>query len=223
VTASREEKAVRLWDLKAGNPALDSIVLRGLKTGVRSLKIGPNGRWLVIAGEHGPTLLCDLTVDDPAEGSAALYDIGGKVLHIEFISQSRLLLQRLYQNGVQLFDLTADTPAAASTVLRGQKEPVWRLAMDPQDRWLVTADSDNIRLWNLTSDNPVQDSIILRGHEGGVSAIAIDPSGRWLVSGSDDKTARLWELRLENLVKKARRAVGRELSQKGRREYVELP
>ena len=39
---------------------------------------------------------------------------------------------------------------------------------------------------------------MLRGHEGPVSAVAISPDNHWLVTGSDDKTARLWDLRAKD-------------------------
>ena len=40
--------------------------------------------------------------------------------------------------------------------------------------------------------------MVLRGHEGTVNAVAISPDNHWLVTGSDDKTARLWDLRAKD-------------------------
>jgi hypothetical protein len=44
----------------------------------------------------------------------------------------------------------------------------------------------------------------LCGHQGSVRALAISPDGRWLVTGSQDKTARLWDLKADDPAKTAR-------------------
>jgi WD40 repeat protein len=40
--------------------------------------------------------------------------------------------------------------------------------------------------------------------------VAISPDNRWLVTGSEDNTARLWHLRLNDLMDLARRTLGRQ-------------
>jgi WD40 repeat protein len=50
-------------------------------------------------------------------------------------------------------------------------------------------------------------------------AVAISPDGKWLVTGSGDNTARIWPLRIEEVLDQAERAVGRNFT---REEWKEL-
>jgi hypothetical protein len=60
----------------------------------------------------------------------------------------------------------------------------------------------------------------LSGHEGFIPAVAISPDNHWLVTGSEDKTARLWNLRLDGLVELACRTAGRNLSADEWKQYM---
>ena len=52
----------------------------------------------------------------------------------------------------------------------------------------------------------------MRGHGGDVFAVAIGPDNHWLATGSGDSTARLWLLRIKDLIGSARAIVGRNLT-----------
>jgi WD40 repeat protein len=51
---------------------------------------------------------------------------------------------------------------------------------------------------------------MMGGHCG--TAVAISPDNRWLVTGSDDGTARLWLLQVDDLIDLARITVERNFS-----------
>jgi conflict system STAND superfamily ATPase/WD40 domain-containing protein len=73
--------------------------------------------------------------------------------------------------------------------------PITRVAISPNNRWLVTGSYDKTaRLWDLSAKDPAANSIVLRGHDGWVNAVAISPDNHWLVTGSLDKTELLWDL-----------------------------
>jgi len=64
----------------------------------------------------------------------------------------------------------------------------------------------------LTGPDPAAAPIVLRGHKHYIYAVAISPDNHWLVTGSLDSTARLWNLRLDELVDLACRTAGRNLT-----------
>ncbi len=45
------------------------------------------------------------------------------------------------------------------------------------------------------AENLAAGSRVLKGHTDEIRSLAISPDRRWLVTGSDDKTARLWDLK----------------------------
>ena len=126
-----------------------------------------------------------------------------------------------------LWDLTASDPAAGPIVLRGHEDRINAVAISPDNHWLVTGSWDSTaRLWDLTAPDPAAEPIVLRGHEDYIYAVTISPDNHWLVtaggdqfSGHGDNTARLWNLRLDELVDLACRTAGRNLTREEWRQY----
>jgi WD40 repeat protein len=55
-------------------------------------------------------------------------------------------------------------------------------------------------LWDLTAKDPTTSPVVLRGHASMILAVIISPDNHWLVTGSRDGTARLWPLRVNDLI-----------------------
>jgi WD40 repeat protein len=68
--------------------------------------------------------------------------------------------------------------------------PVWRVAFDPEGKFVASASNDSVvRIWTSPdSDSAVQ----LRGHLSSVFTVDISPENRNVASGSFDGTIRLW-------------------------------
>ena len=56
-------------------------------------------------------------------------------------------------------------------------------------------------------------AVVLRGHDKAIMTATISADNRWLVSGSDDQTARIWMINIEDLIDKAELIVGRNFYQ----------
>jgi WD40 repeat protein len=105
----------------------------------------------------------------------------------------------------RLWDLSAKDPAAVPVVLGGLQGGVTRVAISPDNHWLVTGGGDftvleeerpvtvhdTARLWDLSAKDPAAKPVDL--HQS-VRGLAISPDSRWLAAGSFDGTARLWDL-----------------------------
>ncbi len=60
-----------------------------------------------------------------------------------------------------------------------------------------------MRLWNVTDPtHPTPLGPALTGHTGTVRAVAFSPNGHTLATGSDDHTARLWEMNVDQAIQR---------------------
>ena len=67
-----------------------------------------------------------------------------------------------------------------------------RADLSPDERWLVTADTDHvIRVHDVRDGRSVVD---LKGHTDGIVMVSFSTNGNVLASLSDDRTVRLWRL-----------------------------
>jgi protease II len=131
-----------------------------------------------------------------AESSSALreYSQRSLLLAVEAVREEQSLREvRVAVAEQSLREMLASVGGRAIARAGG---PITTLAISPDNRWVVTASSDDktARLWDLRTKDPVTNPVILRGHESVVSAVAISPDSRWVVTGSWDRTARLWDL-----------------------------
>ena len=211
VTGSRDG-TTRLWDLQAAAPSQTVRVLHGHEGSINAVALDPQGRWLVTSSLD-KTALWDLQAADPSQTARVLLGHEGWIEAVALDSQGRWLVTGSHDGTGRRWDLQAADPSQTARVLRGHEGSINAVALDPQGRWLVTGSEDKTaRLWNLQAADPSQTARVLRGHENVIRAVALDPQGRWLVTGSDDNTARLWELRLDVLLDRTRRAIGRNLT-----------
>lgn len=76
------------------------------------------------------------------------------------------------------------------------------------------------RVSDLLAEKPLQTTLVLRGHESTVRSVTISTDNRWVLTGSADNTARLWDVEIERLMARAKKLVGRELTDAERERYL---
>jgi WD40 repeat protein len=103
--------------------------------------------------------------------------------------------------------LNGTDPEKSLHIFEGHDDAILAAALDPDNRRLVTASSDNtVRIWDLAVEAPSQAPLILRipsdpditpaeaGDTPCVLAAAVSPNSQRLATVSSDNTVRLWNL-----------------------------
>ena len=78
----------------------------------------------------------------------------------------------------------------AVVTIEGDKERVYRLALSPDGKRIVSAGADGaVKTWDAANGSLM---MTLRGHEAGVVTAVFSPDGRLISSVGKDKTMRIW-------------------------------
>jgi hypothetical protein len=171
--------------------------------------ISPNSRWVVTGSDDNTARLWDLTAKDPAANPVVLRGLMS-IRAVTISPDSRWVVTCDGSQTARVWDLRAKDPAANPVVLwEGENGRIRSVAVSPDNRWVVTGSDDKTaQLWDLTAKDPAANPVILRGHNGRVSAVAVSPDNRWVIT-LDGNTARLWLLKVNDMISLARETVGR--------------
>jgi len=85
------DNEVRLWDLKADNPAASPLILRGHQVHVTCMAISPDGYWLATGSQDKSVRLWNLRADNPAAVSLVLRGHEGDISTVSFSPDGRWL------------------------------------------------------------------------------------------------------------------------------------
>lgn len=196
-TGGASDGLVRLWDMKAPEPAANPVVLHGQRGWVRSLDFSADSRRLVSGGSDGLAMVWDLAANGEPARPIALSP--GYVKDVAISPNGRFVITGSWArdnvvegNDVRIWDLT--TPAApkayATSAFNGR---VFDVDSSPDSRWAAAGSWDaTTQLFDLTK--PDAKPFVLGRHTRRMISIAFSPDKRWLATANDDLTMRLWPL-----------------------------
>src|SRR5215475_7097695 len=113
VTGSRDD-TLRLWDLRAREPAASSRVLGKY---AKQIVASPNGRWLAIH-DPGAIRFLDLTAKDPTVAALSVAVDGERHSAAAMTPDGHWLATRGSDDSIALWNVTAGDPASGAAILR---------------------------------------------------------------------------------------------------------
>ena len=223
LATSYRDATVSVWDLNGQDAIGNPLVLDGINR-VTTLYFSSDSRWL-LAHDHDAknTHVWNLTAADSPEVATV---VEGALRRISPDS-------RWFVAGKKLWSLAGDTPTAMPIALDRLGEPWWSAEFSANGRRLALYSTTNVRLFDLSVSKPAAASILLTGalrkhtqfsprRSLELLPMPFSADGNWLVgcnftgSGINSPNTLLFNLRIHELVKVARRTAGRELTDEER-------
>lgn len=159
--------------------------ISGLIAPVHALRFSRDGRLLAAGCSDNSIHIYDSVYNHVK----VLENHTNKVNTLLFDASRKYLFSGSDDRKVLLWDMQKGT--VLRTIDFGQ--PVLSLAQTKNPQQIYVAGFDpRIKVINLASSKVEK---TFDGHTDIVNAIAISPDGQWMVSGSNDKTARIWDLK----------------------------
>ncbi|HYO16287.1 MAG TPA: hypothetical protein VE685_24070 [Thermoanaerobaculia bacterium] len=202
---------VCLWDLRNHRAAPKRLISH--RHPVTALAFGPEESSLATAGSEGTVRLYDLSGEEPR--AKLVLDKDTRMVTALTISRDGSWLAIARLGGVELRTLEE------SIRLENTGSHVVELVFSPDRHRLVGYGiEDDARIWYLDGDRPNPAPVLLARSDLKIRALAFSPDGRRLVTASDKGIVRRWALGLEELLKIACEAAGRDLTREEWEEHL---
>ncbi|MSR56288.1 MAG: serine/threonine protein kinase [Planctomycetaceae bacterium] len=199
LTASSEEKTVRLWNLPSGRerevPAeanrLEAFLnfnRRGgqVWTAIFAPKVNDKDKVLTVGGSDAR--LWDLDSGDEIIN----FSPNGIVASAVFSTDGKHVLTGSWDNSARIW--TAENGHSERKLIDQHSKGVNTAVFSPDGTMILTASDDQTAvLWEPDAQE-WKVLKVLKGHKGSVRSGVFSPDGRQVLTASSDKTARLWDV-----------------------------
>jgi WD40 repeat protein len=184
---------VKVWDLKSGKEAFQTVPFSGFGTVLFSVAYSPDGRRLVAAGQDKKLKVWDAT---NGEQIGIMGEHDRNVYNLVFSPDGRYLASAGKDGRVKLWDGTRldQYQDRAREMAAAGGEIADTLAFSADSTRLAVGSSDfTATIWDVETGTNVL--TLPRDPAHGFRALAFSPDGRWLASGGTDCTAKVWDAR----------------------------
>ncbi len=196
---------------------------------VDCMAVTEDGCWLLTGCVDGTVRLWDVGRYHDRHPSYILDDDGARFVKLLFTPDMRWAIGGTQGGMIRLWNTTQNNPSQCRLDIPGRIPGLRGMEISPDGRWLVaygggsaglpehsrhplsppeshagddasSLDPNVVWVWDmarlLAGDHQ---PIPLRGHEKPINTVVISKDSRWLISGSEDRTARIYDLRSQTL------------------------
>jgi len=204
VNSGTGKGAVFLWDVS--DPARPKVLgqpLSDVTGGINALDFSPDGRILAAVGGDSRVQMWDVSERSQAAPlGEPLSEHTAGVGTLAFSPDGRTLATG-GSDAVRLWDVSAPKQPRALKTLTGYTGSVDTMIFSPDGRTLAARGGETVRLWDVSDPKraaPLGEP--LEGHTSSIYSLAFSPDGRTLASGGVDQVIRLWDMDLDQDIKR---------------------
>ncbi len=173
--------ALKLWEVATGK---EIRTFTGHKSGVKSVALSPDGRYVLSGDESGKLKLWDVSTGKEIRTvKHDEYD----VTSVSFSPDGRYAISGGLSS-TKLWDVATGREIRKFTV----NGWVWSVAFPPDGKQVLTGGDDHtIRVWDVDTAREIR---TFAGHRGAVKSVFFFANGINAFSSSYDNTARIWDI-----------------------------
>lgn len=178
-----------IWDVASGQELRDRVLKH--PEWITDMDVSDDGMEVLTACDDGKLRLWAL---DDSQLLASFQPGSARAVYtgIELSADGRQALATCAATGeVFLLDLTVNADSAPQPWLKfpGKSGVVWSALFVPGEEQVLTIGGNDARLWDIAT----RTQVVSFSPHGAVSDADVSPDDRWVVTGSWDRTAKIWD------------------------------